>query len=112
MRPHFNDLHQATNPEIVRRQELSFEDASMRTSSEVLRRAVVMTTVAFRASLEATIHPRSRELSQRLLPWLESLGMAGDIDPIEHDLLATPFGELETSQKTDAKWSGEGAFVM
>ena len=84
----------------------------MRTSAEVLRRATVMTSVAFRASLEATPHPRSQQLSQRLLPWLETLGMASDIDPIEHDLLATAFGKLQASQKTDANWSGEGANVM
>jgi hypothetical protein len=84
----------------------------MRTSAEVLRRAIVMTSVAFRASLEATTHPRSYEISQRLLPWLETLGMASDIDPIEHDLLATALGKLHASQKTDANWSGEGAVVM
>src|SRR6476620_3156482 len=84
----------------------------MRTSAEVLRRAIVMTSVASRASLEVTAHPRSQEISDRLLPWLESHGMASDIDPIERDLLATKFGALEASQETDGHWSGEGAVVM
>jgi len=84
----------------------------MRTSAEVLRRAIVMTAVAFRASLEVTSHPRSDQLSQRLLPWLETLGLISDLDPAEHGLLATAFGGLEASQRTDANWSGEGANVM
>jgi hypothetical protein len=84
----------------------------MRTPAEILRRAIVMTSVAFRASLEVTADTRCEELSRQVLPWLEEHGMASDIDPIERELLATVFGQLDASQHTDANWSGEGANIM
>jgi hypothetical protein len=70
-----------------------------------------MGTLAFRASLEVTDHPRCGEVCDRLLPWLEQLGIGEEIDPIEREILATHHGRLVPSQRTDAYWPGEGAAI-
>ncbi len=100
-------------PQVIERETGDFDSGiEMRTPSEILRRAIVMTSVAFRASLEVSVHARCEELCGRLLPWLEEHGMAGEIDTTERELLATPFGQLDKSQQVDANWSGEGANIM
>jgi hypothetical protein len=71
-----------------------------------------MGTIAFRASLEVTDHPRTIELADRLLPWLDELGMGGELDPTERELLATPYGQLRREQQVDACCAGEGAAVF
>lgn len=81
----------------------------MRSAQEVAERAVVMTALAFRASLEVTDHPRSNELSGRLLGWLEQQQLGGALDPIEREILAAPRGTLAASQRTDATLAEEGA---
>ncbi|HJS09124.1 MAG TPA: DUF4272 domain-containing protein [Pirellulales bacterium] len=81
----------------------------MRSAQQVARRAVVMTTLAFRASLEVTDHRRSEELSDRLLNWLEDEGIAGELDPIEREILQAPYRKLHKTQLTDATLAGEGA---
>ncbi len=70
-----------------------------------------MGAVAMRASLEVTTHPRVVEISGHLLPWLSSLGIMRELDPIESELLATAYGQLEPEQRTDANWAGEGAAI-
>lgn len=84
----------------------------MRTPIQVLRRAIVMTAIACRASLEAAADTPAEGASKQILPWIGGLGLLRDLDPIEHDLLATPFKGLDRSQQIDANWSGEGANVM
>ncbi len=82
---------------------------SIRTAREVAERVIVMATLASRASLEVTDHPRSDEISERLLGWLEQYDLAGTLDPIEREILATPRGTLTTSQRIDATLAEEGA---
>jgi hypothetical protein len=84
----------------------------MRQAAQVARRAVAMTALAFRASLEVTDHPRSTELSGGILGWLESAGAASELEPIERDLLGTPYRQLDKQQIGDAHWSGEGAWIL
>jgi Domain of unknown function (DUF4272) len=76
---------------------------------QVAKRALILGTISFRSSLEVTPHPRVVEISGRLFPWLNEVGCGDHLDPIERDLLATPFGKLSDSQRMDAKWAGEGA---
>jgi hypothetical protein len=79
---------------------------------QVVRRAILMAALAFRSSLEVTDHPRAPEACERLLPWLESLGIKADIDPVEHEILSTPQGQLAPEQRPDAYWAGEGATIF
>jgi hypothetical protein len=85
--------------------------AQIRPQIQVARRAILMASLAFRASLEVTEHSRRAESCNRLLPWLESLGCRDEIDPLELDILLTPYGRLEPEQRRDAFWAGEGAGI-
>ncbi len=86
---------------------------SGREPQQVAKRALILGAVAFRASLEVTDHPCVIEVSQKLLPWLSDMGCEDALDPIERELLATPFGELSDSQKMDANWAaGEAAWFF
>jgi hypothetical protein len=83
--------------------------AVARTPQQVARRAVILSAISFRSSLEVTDHPRVNEICQRLLPWLIETDCEDEIDPIERELLQTPLRQLSGAQKTDANWSGEAA---
>ena len=76
---------------------------------QVAKRTLVLGAIAFRASLEVTEHPRTVELSQRLLPWLRDVECEDEIDPIERELLDTPLGCLGPSLRMDANAAGEAA---
>jgi hypothetical protein len=82
---------------------------AMRTSQQVAERAIVMTTLAFRSSLEVTDHPRSIELTNRLLGWLESYRLDFSLEPTQREILAAPRGTLTRSQMSEAVWCAEEA---
>lgn len=81
----------------------------MKESQQIAKRSLILATIALRASLETTDHPRAVELSQQLLPWLNRVGCGDEIDPVEREELATPLGDLSDSQKIDVNWAGEAA---
>jgi hypothetical protein len=83
----------------------------IRPAIQVARRSIIMASLAFRASLEVTEHARCPEACNRLLPWLDGLGCRDDLDPIERDILSTPYRRLEPEQRLDAYWAGEGAAI-
>jgi hypothetical protein len=86
--------------------------ANGREPQQIAKRAVILGAVSFRSSLEVTAHPRVVEISGRLVPWLIEVGCESEVDPIERELLATPLGQLSDSQRSDARWAGEGAAVF
>lgn len=83
--------------------------AGGRDPQQVAKRALILGAIAFRASLELTDHPRVVELSLRLLPWLEQVGCSDELDPIERELLETPYGRLGDGLRIDANCAGEAA---
>src|SRR5947209_6884425 len=84
----------------------------IRPADQIARRAVVMASIAFRASLEVTAHRRALELSNAILPWHKTHGVDIELDPIERVLLETPVGQLEQEQQSDAFWAGEAAALF
>jgi hypothetical protein len=82
---------------------------AMRTSQQVAERAIVMTTLAFRSSLEVTDHPRSVELTNRLLGWLKSYRLDFSLESTQREILAAPRGTLIRSQMSEAVWCAEEA---
>jgi len=83
-----------------------------REPQQVAKRAVILSAMAFRSSLEVTSHPRVAEFAQRLLPWLAEVECADELDPFEREELATPLGQLSESQMIDVRWAGEGAAFL
>lgn len=80
-----------------------------REPKQVAKRAMVLGGITLRASLELSNHPNRAEYSSKIPKWLHNIGCDDEIDPIENELLATPFGELSDSQRVDANWAGEAA---
>jgi len=80
-----------------------------RAPEQVAKRALILGTIAFRASLEVTEDPRVVEMSGSLVPWLLKHGCENELDPIERELLDTPYHQLSDSQRVDANWAGESA---
>jgi len=84
----------------------------IRSAREITSRAMVYGALGFRASLEITVHARSVEISSRLLPWLDELDLAGQIEPYHLEILETAHGQLSPRDRTEAYWCGEGAAVF
>lgn len=83
-----------------------------RSSREVAIQAIIFGTLGFRASLEATVHPRSESLCSQLLPWLEELGFGDRIEEFHREILETPHRELPRESQTEAYWRGEAASFL
>jgi len=86
--------------------------AMHRNSHEVAHQAIIYGTLGFRASLEATDHPRSRPLCSQLLPWLEQLNLGNRIEEFHREILQTPHRELPREFQTEAFWRGEAAAFL
>src|SRR5262245_47269909 len=84
----------------------------MREPTQIARRALVMGSLSMRASLEVTDHSRASVVAQQILPWLEELGIASELDPIEREILEKSYGDLRSEQRVDSYWAGEGAAVL
>lgn len=84
----------------------------VRPAPEIAARAIICGALGFRASLEVTDHPRARELSSRLLPWLAEQGLAYQIEPFHREILEAECGQLPPSHRTEAYWRGESAALL
>ncbi len=83
-----------------------------RSSREVAIQSIIFGTLGFRASLEATVHPRSESLCSQLLPWLEELNFGDRIEEFHREILGTPHRELPRESQTEAYWRGEAASFL
>jgi hypothetical protein len=57
-------------------------------------------------------HPRAREWLEVLSQWLDELDVGSEVEPWDAAIVATPLGELDRAQLTDARWSGEATGVL
>lgn len=80
-----------------------------RTPHQVAKRTLILATLAYRGSLEATDLAGAAEMARRLPGYLEELAISDDLDPTERDELATPLGNLSGSQRIDLNWAGEAS---
>ena len=81
----------------------------------VAARALVLAAVSCRGLIEneREADPQGAEnLRQRFLPWLDSIGASGELEPTEAVLLSTPVGELDRQATIDATWRSEGLVVL
>jgi hypothetical protein len=84
----------------------------LRERQEILEFALICGTLGFRASLEVTSHVRCRELSDRLLPWLEELSLDTQISPLHREILGCPHASLPADLRVEAYWRGESASLF
>ena len=83
-----------------------------RTDREVAAQAIVCGALGFRASLEVTEHPRTKEFCVRLLPWLEQHGLSNRMEAIHREILESPHGGLPRELQPEAHWRGEAASFL
>ncbi|MGE3807486.1 MAG: DUF4272 domain-containing protein, partial [Gemmataceae bacterium] len=83
-------------------------------AARVARRAVVLAAVAGRGLLEQQDHSDhdTETQRQRLLHWLEELGVADEPEEGEWQILRSAIGELEPQAAIDAAWRFEGLAVL
>jgi Domain of unknown function (DUF4272) len=82
-------------------------------ASRVAARALVLSAVCCRGLIEGDAHePGAEELRQKVIDWLEAVGVAGELEPAETSLLSTPLGKLDQKTKRDAGWKSEGMVVL
>ncbi|MFC4158344.1 DUF4272 domain-containing protein [Chitinimonas lacunae] len=83
------------------------------TAGRVAQRALVMSALVCRAFLEREAdEPGSAATVAQLLPWLERLGIADELEPQERALLETPLGELSQEDQVNGTWQVEGLAVL
>jgi uncharacterized protein DUF4272 len=81
--------------------------------ARVAARALVLSAVSCRALIENDAHePGAEVLRQNVLEWLNDIGVAGELEPVETTLLSTPLGKLDSRVKLDATWQSEGMVVL
>jgi hypothetical protein len=82
-------------------------------ASRVAARALVLSAVCCRALIERDAHdPGAEELRQKVVGWLDSIGVAEELEPAETSLLSTPLGKLDQKTTKDAGWKSEGMVVL
>lgn len=79
----------------------------------MLRRALVLSSVAARAGLEArAADAEARGMHPRILDWLRDAGLEATMEPAELDLVRTPLGAMDSVAAINAGWRAEGAYVL
>ncbi|TWT29415.1 DUF4272 domain-containing protein [Blastopirellula retiformator] len=91
-----------------------YEDADPPTAQRVARRALALTAVAARATLEmdAPQLDEPEELRARLLEWVAALEIDDEFEPDEWKVLQRPVGNLEPQDHLNAMWRVEGLTVL
>lgn len=88
-------------------------DPTAPTAERVAARAMVLSAVSCRGAIEKEADkPGAEELRKRILPWLEQIGVADELEPHESGLIATPLGQLDQRRSIDASWRSEGMAVL
>jgi hypothetical protein len=80
------------------------------TPLRVAQRALVLAGVTCRGFIERDTE--SEPLRQRVMAWLNALGLVHELEPDEASLLNTPVGLLTPQQSIDAGWRCEGLVVL
>lgn len=82
-------------------------------AERVARRALVLSAVVWRASLEQEKgRRRAAQLQAHLLRWLERHDLDHELEDEERELLEAPLGSLERQRAIDASWRSEGLAVL
>ena len=84
------------------------------TPERVARRALVLTAVAARATLELDAPEMETPdvHRERLLKWIDELGIGDELEPDEWEVLQRPVGRLEQQSFVNAMWRVEGLCVL
>lgn len=84
------------------------------TPERVARRAIALTAVAARATLELDREnvDKPDNHRRRILNWIEELGIGDELEPDEWKVLQRPVGTLDERSFLDSMWRIEGLAVL
>lgn len=94
--------------------EEEYDEPEPPTPQRVARRALALTSVSARATLEmdASQLDSPEELRGHLLEWVEALEIRDELEPEEWKVLQRPVGGLEQQDHINAMWRVEGLAVL
>lgn len=93
--------------------ELLEEEIAPPVPDRVAGRAIVLSAVACRGSIEKDANdPGAEDLRKKVLAWIDRLGVGPELEAEELRLLETPLGRLEEKKVIDASWRSEGMVVL
>ncbi|HEY4528798.1 MAG TPA: DUF4272 domain-containing protein [Luteimonas sp.] len=82
-------------------------------AATVLRRALVLFSVAARAAMETdAARADAAQWQARMLGWVERTGLEAALEPDESRLLRASPGSLAEAETRDASWRAEGVYVL
>jgi hypothetical protein len=82
-------------------------------AERVARRAMVLSLMAYRASLEQFAgEARYEALRRRLAEWVKHLDLTGELEKDESGFLRVPLGQADEQMRQDASWRVEGLAVL
>jgi hypothetical protein len=83
------------------------------TASRVAARAMVLSAVCCRAFIEKDAGKSGAEdLRLQILPWLDGLGILGELETSELEIISTPLGGLHRKKVLNTAWKCEGLVVL
>ncbi|MGA9071269.1 MAG: DUF4272 domain-containing protein, partial [Terracidiphilus sp.] len=83
------------------------------TAERVAARAMVLSAVSCRGAIESDAgKPEAEDLRLRILPWLEQIGAADEMELAEKILISTLLGKLDRKKCVNASWQSEGMAVL
>ena len=90
------------------------EEIDPPTAERVAKRMLVLMAIAARSIAEMNVqeHPELAEMHERILPWMEELGIADECEPGELAALECPLGKLPQQPCIDGFWRTEGVAVL
>ena len=84
-------------------------------AGRVAARAMALAAVACRGLIENERHSDesgAEDVRQRIVTWIDNLGVNTEMEAAEATLLATPVGRLDRRTTIDATWRSEGLAVL
>jgi len=83
------------------------------TAARVAQRALVLASLACRASLEEEPeHPTAVRTYQDLTEWIPAMGIKGEFEPAEWEVISSPLGQLPERDRIDMSWRSEGLAML
>ncbi len=84
----------------------------MQTQEKIAKRAMVLSTLVCRGFIDTEKDPSSMELQKMLLPWLEEMDAAEELEEHEREVLLTSLGELKMQVHLNLVWVVEALATL
>lgn len=93
--------------------DLDAPEVVLKSANRVVRRALVLSALVCRGSIEkGAADPDAEAVHDRLLSWLTQLTLWDEVEPSEETMLRAPLGQLKPKDVIQAIWYVEGLAVL